>query len=42
MEFCKTFAFKQIMQSPTRVTPGISSLIHHILTDTNEKQHNAD
>ena len=37
LEFCKTFGFKQIIKSPTRVTLITSSLIDHILTNTNEK-----
>ena len=37
LEFCKTFGLKQIIKSPTRVTPNISTLIDHILTNTNEK-----
>ena len=37
LEFCKTFGFKQIMQSSTRVTHSTSSLIDHILRNTNEK-----
>ena len=37
LEFCKTFGFKQTIQSPTRVTHSTSSLIDHILTNTNKK-----
>ena len=37
LEFCKAFGFKQIIQSPTRVTLSTSSLIDHILTNNNEK-----
>ena len=37
LEFCKTFGLKQIIKSPTRVTPNISTLIDHILTNANEK-----
>ena len=37
LEFCKTFALRQIIKSPTRVTPEASTLINHILTNTNEK-----
>ena len=37
LEFCKIFGFKQIVQSPTRITLTTSSLIDHILTNTNEK-----
>ena len=36
-EFWNTFEFKQIIQSPTGVTQSTSSLIHHILINTNEK-----
>ena len=38
LEFCKNFGFKQLIQSPTRVTISTSSLIYHILTNTNEKK----
>ena len=37
LEFCKTFGLKQLIKSPTRVTPNTSTLIDHILTNTNEK-----
>ena len=37
LEFCKTFGLRQIIKSPTRVTPEASTLINHILTNTNEK-----
>ena len=37
LEFCKTFGFKQIIQSPTKVTHSTASLTDHILTNTNEK-----
>ena len=37
VEFCKTFVLRQIIKSPTRVTPKASTLINHILTNTNEK-----
>ena len=37
LEFCKTFGLKQIIKSPTRVTPSTSNLADHILTNTNEK-----
>ena len=37
LELCKTFGFKQILKSPTRVTLSTSSLIDHILKNTNEK-----
>ena len=37
LEFCKTFGFKQLIRSPTRVTLSTSSLTDHILTNTNEK-----
>ena len=37
LEFCKTFGLKQLIKSPTRVTPNTSILIDHILTNTNEK-----
>ena len=37
LEFCKTFGFKQTIQSPNRVTHSTSSLIDHILTNTNKK-----
>ena len=36
-EFCNTFGFKQIIQSLTSVTQSTSSLIDHILINTNEK-----
>ena len=35
--FCKSFGFRQIIKSPTRVTVSTSSLLDHILTNTNEK-----
>ena len=35
-EFCKIFGLKQLIKSPTRVTPNTSNLIDHILTNTNE------
>ena len=35
--FCKTFGLKQLRKSPTRVAPNTSTLIDHILTNTNEK-----
>ena len=31
LEFCQIFGFKQIIQSPTRVTHNTSTLINHIL-----------
>ena len=37
LEFCKTFGFKQIIQSPTRVTLSKSSIIDRVLTNNNEK-----
>ena len=37
LEFCKTFQFKHIIKSLTRVPLSTSSLIDHILTNTNEK-----
>ena len=37
LEFCKTFGFKQIIKSPTRVTLSTSSFIDHILKNNNEK-----
>ena len=37
LEFCKTFGLRQIIKSPTRVTSEASTLINHILTNTNEK-----
>ena len=37
LEFCKTFGLKQLIKSPTRVTHNTSTLINHILTNTNEK-----
>ena len=37
LKFCKTFEFKQIIQSPTRVTHSTTSLMDHILTNTNGK-----
>ena len=37
LEFYKTFGLKQLIKSPTRVTPNTSTLIDHILTNTNEK-----
>ena len=37
LEFCKTFGLRQIIKSPTRVTPNTSTLINRILTSTNEK-----
>ena len=42
LEFCKTFGRKQLIKSPTRVTPNTSTLIDHILTNTNKKVHNVD
>ena len=42
LEFCKTFGLKQLIKSPTRVTPNSSTLIDHILTNTDEKLHNVD
>ena len=37
LEFCKTFGLKELIKSPTRVTPSTSTLIDHILTNTNEE-----
>ena len=37
LTFCKTFGLKQLIKSPTRVTSNTSTLINHILTNTNEK-----
>ena len=37
LEFCKTFGLKQLLISPTRVTPNTSTLDNHILTNTNKK-----
>ena len=37
LEFCKTFGFKQLIQSPTRVTLSTSSLIDHILPNLMKK-----
>ena len=37
LEFCKTFGLKQLIKSPTRVTPNTSTLINFILTNTKEK-----
>ena len=37
-EFRKAFGFKQIIQSPTRTILNTSSLIDHVLTNTNEKK----
>ena len=37
LEFCKTFGLKQLIKSPTRVTPNTSTLINHILTNRNKK-----
>ena len=37
LEFCKTFGLRQIIKSPTRVTPDTSTFISRILTNTNEK-----
>ena len=37
LEFCKTFGLKQSIKSRTRITPNTSTLIGHILTNTNEK-----
>ena len=37
LEFCKTFGLKQLIKSPTRVTPNTSTLINQILTNTHEK-----
>ena len=34
LEFCKKFHLKQLIKSPTRVTPPLTD---HILTNTNEK-----
>ena len=36
-EFLSTFGLKQLIRSPTRVTCGTSSLIDHVLTNTEEK-----
>ena len=36
LEFCKTFGLKQLIKSPNRVTPNASTVIDHILTNTNE------
>ena len=37
LKFRKIFGLKQLIKSPTRVTPNTSTLIDHILTNTNEK-----
>ena len=37
IDFCSTFFLKQIIKSPTRVTKSSSTLIDHILTNTNDK-----
>ena len=37
LEFCKPFGLKQLIKSPARVTPNTSTLIDHILTNTNGK-----
>ena len=37
LEFCKTFGLKQLIKSPTRVTPNTFTLIDHILPNRNEK-----
>ena len=37
LEFCKTFGLKQLIKSPTRVTPNTSTLMDHILTNMNER-----
>ena len=37
LEFCKTFGFKQMIQSPTRKLITTFSPIDHILTNTNGK-----
>ena len=37
LEFCKNFGLKQLIKSTTRVTPKTTTLIDHILTNTNEK-----
>ena len=37
LEFCKTFGLKQLIKSPTRVTPNTSTLINHVLTNANQK-----
>ena len=37
LEFCQTFGLKQLIKSPIRVTPNTSTLIDHILTNTNKK-----
>ena len=37
LKFCKIFGLKQLIKSPTRVTPNTSTLIDYILTNTNEK-----
>ena len=37
LEFCKTFGLKQLIKSPTKVTPNTSTLMDHILTNMNER-----
>ena len=39
LEFCKTFGLKQLIKSPTRVTPNTSTLTDHIFKNTHEKLH---
>ena len=35
LEFCKTFGLKQLVKSPTRVSHNTSTVIDHMLTNTN-------
>ena len=42
LEFRETFGLKKLIKSPTRVTPNTSTLIDHILTNTNKDFHNVD
>ena len=35
-EFCSTYGFKQLIKGPTRTTRSTSTLIDHILTNTDE------
>ena len=35
-EFCSTYGFKQLIKSPTRTTSSTSTLMDHILTNTQE------
>ena len=42
LKFCKSFGLKQLIKSPTRVTPYTSTLIDHIWQIQTKKLHNVD